>query len=261
MKANTIDEVIAYLDEIIQESRDKSTRQGYFAALYRRVTVAVKTGIAQKAFEDGARMEMFDVTFANRYFEAYDAYRQGQSLSGSWRTAFQAADQADPTLLQHLLLGMNAHINLDLGVAAATVCAGGSIQDLKADFFQINLVLASLVGECAREFGRIWPIIAWANSFLDTPEEICTAFELGQARNYAWNLAEQISALPPAAWPEAIARQDQIVNAWAKSIFRPLLPIAFVFWIGHLTERTPIQQEIDILNERVTRAQVRMSLI
>ncbi len=63
MKANTIDEVIVYLDEIINDARQKFSRRGYFAALYRRVTAAVKIRIAQKQFEDGARIEAFDVTY------------------------------------------------------------------------------------------------------------------------------------------------------------------------------------------------------
>ncbi len=261
MKANTIDEVIAYLDEIIRESRAKSNRQGYFASLYRRVTVAVKTGIDTKAFEDGDRMGVFDVTFANRYFEAYDAYRQGQPLTESWRVAFQAAEQPGPILLQHLLLGMNAHINLDLGVTAATVCPGSAIQELQADFFKINLVLASLVGECAREFGRVWPIIAWANSFLDTPEEICTAYELQQARNYAWNTALQLSAQPSSGWADAITRQDRIVGAWGQAIFHPMLPVALIFWIGRITDHSTVDQMLDILNEQIAKARLRMSLI
>jgi hypothetical protein len=260
MQAKTIDGVIAFLDDIIRESHDRSSRHGYFASLYRRVTVAVKLGIMNKTFEDGARMEMFDVTFANRYFEAYDAYRQGQPLTDSWRAALQAVEQPGPILMQHLLLGMNAHINLDLGVTAATVCPGSAIQELKADFFKINLVLASLVGECARELGRIWPIIAWANAFLDTPEEICTAYALGQSRNYAWGIAEQLSALPPSGWADAITRQDRIVNAWAQQIFRPILPMALIFWIGHITDHRTVAQTLDILNEKVAQARILISL-
>jgi hypothetical protein len=71
--AQTIDEVIARLDDIIADCKQRQSRIGYFAALYRRMTVEVQTGIAQKNFEDGNRMEQLDVIFANRYLQAYAA--------------------------------------------------------------------------------------------------------------------------------------------------------------------------------------------
>lgn len=95
------------------------SRLGYFAALYRRVTMAVKQGVADNIFQDGARMERLDVIFANRYLDALQEFRNGQPTTMSWRAAFQAAAHWYPLVLQQLLVGMNAHINLDLGVAAA----------------------------------------------------------------------------------------------------------------------------------------------
>ena len=40
--ANTIDDVIGILDEIIADCRSRGDRLGYFAALYRQVTLKVK---------------------------------------------------------------------------------------------------------------------------------------------------------------------------------------------------------------------------
>ena len=45
MKAQTIDQVIHHLDKSIQEAKDTDSRFGYFAALYRKVTIEVKKGI------------------------------------------------------------------------------------------------------------------------------------------------------------------------------------------------------------------------
>ncbi len=49
----TIDEVVARIDDIIDQSRADNSRIGYFAALYRKVTVGVRDGIAAGEFEDG----------------------------------------------------------------------------------------------------------------------------------------------------------------------------------------------------------------
>ena len=125
--AATIDEVIAQLDEVIDRARREGSRVGYFPALYRKVTVAVKEGIAAGRFEDGQRMERLDVVFANRYLEAMAAWRAGEPPTRSWQLSFEAAGRWWPIVLQHLLLGMNAHINLDLGVAAARTAPGAEL--------------------------------------------------------------------------------------------------------------------------------------
>ena len=64
-------------------------------------------------------MERLDAIFAARYLEAVQQLWSGSVPSRSWRVAFDAATQPGPIVLQHLLLGMNAHINLDLSIAAA----------------------------------------------------------------------------------------------------------------------------------------------
>ena len=60
MAAENIDQVIEQLDEIIDVARAEESRLGYFAALYRKVTIQVKKGIGENFFEDGARMERLD---------------------------------------------------------------------------------------------------------------------------------------------------------------------------------------------------------
>ena len=83
----TIDEVVQRLDSIIAESENRADRIGYFAALYRKFTGAVRDGVRAGEFLDGARMERFDVAFATRYFDALDAHRNGRPLSRTWAVA------------------------------------------------------------------------------------------------------------------------------------------------------------------------------
>ena len=81
MSARSIDEVIDSLDKIVALSREKADRVGYFAALYRKVTVAVRDGIRRGEFLDGDRMDRLDTRFANRYLDALEAYREGKPVS------------------------------------------------------------------------------------------------------------------------------------------------------------------------------------
>ena len=54
-QANTIDEVIQLLDEVIEKSKIEQSALGLFAALYREVTVKVKEGIS-----DGSVVSILD---------------------------------------------------------------------------------------------------------------------------------------------------------------------------------------------------------
>src|SRR5512143_2433563 len=87
----TIDEVIAQLDQVIECCLRVGDRLGHFAMLYRDVTVRVREGIATGRLEDGARIERLDVIFANRYLQSLDDYRACQQPSASWLVAFEAA--------------------------------------------------------------------------------------------------------------------------------------------------------------------------
>src|SRR3569833_3211800 len=103
--AKTLDDVIAALEGIIAESVDIKSRLGYFAALYLKVTNAVKEGIASGQFSDGKQLAELDVVFANRYLDAYHQWKNKQTTSNSWAVAFQQAESSQVLVLQHLLLG------------------------------------------------------------------------------------------------------------------------------------------------------------
>lgn len=63
-------------------------------------------------FDDGDRMSRFDALFVNRYLDALHSRQSGGRPSRSWEVAFGCADLPNRMGLQHLLLGINAHINL-----------------------------------------------------------------------------------------------------------------------------------------------------
>jgi hypothetical protein len=86
-------------------------------------------------------MEQLDIIFASRYFEAWDCYINHQNCSRAWQAVFKATEDSNLIVLQHLLLGINTHINLDLAIAAADCCPGDTIYDLQTDFIKINDII------------------------------------------------------------------------------------------------------------------------
>lgn len=190
LHADTIDGVIASLDRIVEWSKENNKRTGYFAALYRKVTIKVKEGIASGHFDDGARMERLDVIFANRYLDAFEAYYAGQPVSDCWKLAFKTVERWFPLVIQHLMLGMNAHINFDLGIAAAETVAESDLPALKPDFDKINDVLANLVDEVENELGEIWPLFKVIDKLFGKLDERLADKSMILARDQAWKFAQ-----------------------------------------------------------------------
>jgi len=220
--ATSIDEVLAALDVIVDRAYSERDRLGYFAALYRTVTAAVKAGIAAGSFQDGPRMERLDVTFANRYLDALHCYRSGQPCSRSWTVAFDAAKHPRNVIVQHLLLGMNAHINLDLGIAAAEVCPGDSLASLEHDFDEINTVLASLETGIEGEVCSLSPWIDLLDHIDPNAGRVIANFSIDRARECSWKTAQRLSVLNGVPRDTAIAEIDAEVALLAHLVERPI---------------------------------------
>jgi hypothetical protein len=245
--AQTIDEVISRLDEIIARCVQTHDRLGYFATLYRNVTVRVKEGIAAGRFENGPLMERFDVVFANRYFEALARYWDGQSPTRSWTVAFQAANRHPPVILQHLLLGMNAHINLDLAIAAVEVAPGPALAGLKRDFYEITALLDEMIDQVEDRIDRVSPWF-WMLDRLGgrTDEQIC-AFAIGEARDLAWRAAQELAALPPAEFQRRVEEHDSLVASLNEIIRSPGFFLNLGLMVIRMRERYPVHAVIEVL--------------
>ncbi len=222
MPARNIDQVLERLDYIIETSLNDQDPHGAFAALYRRVTAAVKDGIAVGQFDDGPRMERLDVVFANRYLDAWEARKTGKPVTEAWASVFETAGQGRKLLLQHLLLGMNAHINLDLGVAAATVCPGAAITGLHDDFNRINDLLAQMVDTVQDNLRSVSPLLGIVDWLGKDKDERFAGFSLKTTRTLAWIAATSLAALESETERNAkIDNLDQKVASIGKGIATP----------------------------------------
>ena len=245
--ADTIDEVVDRLTEIVEWSRAANSRLGYFAALYRNVTIKIGEGIAEGFFDDGGRMERLDVIFANRYLEACEAHRDGRPTTDAWTYAFRVSDQWWPIVLQHLLLGMNAHINLDLGIAAARTVPAGDLHRLHADFDKINQVLAALVSDVQNELAQIWLFLRVMNRYLGSVEGAIINFSMERARDHAWSVAERLAPLDESGQASEIAVLDTEVALFARVIRHPGVLGSTVTRLIRSGERGSVGGKIQVL--------------
>jgi hypothetical protein len=243
-----ISEVIGRLEQIVEWAKEQQSPLGYFAAVYLKMTLAVRDGIDNGLFENGSRMEQLDLRFAGRYFEAFDAWQAGQPCTQSWQAAFESARQEQFTVLQHILLGINAHINLDLGIAAAQTRSGDAIFGLRKDFDKINDIIAGLTDRVQERLADIWLPFGLLDYLLRTDDEGWVHFSIRIARGAAWKAATALAFARQSETEKALIRElDNAIAFFAQKITAP------GFWINlglrflRRGERGTVREKIETL--------------
>ena len=246
MEAETIDDVIAYLGDIIINARHKRSRLGFFPALYRLVTIEIKARCEAGYFNNNALIHDLDVVFANYYFRAYEQYTNGQQPTKSWAVAFHAAKSKHPLALQHLLLGMNAHISFDLGQAVVDASEGQLTPDLREDFDDINAILAAMIDNVQNRLRRVSPMLGLLDA-LSRFDEMIAAFSIQVARDGAWHFAER---LVEQAEGDLVAQRDEAVARVSQRVLHPRGITRLGVWLISLTERKQVPRVLDALEAR-----------
>ena len=218
---HTIDEVITHLEKIIAYCEINNNRAGYFAGLYYKVTCKVRDCINDKDFADGIRMEKLDVAFAGRYLEAFYLWIDGKQTTYSWKIAFDTVADNSALVLQHLLLGMNAHINLDLGMATANIMEGFSLEDIHSDFNTINSILASMIDAIEDCLTKVNPLMHLLNLNIYNYDEMLVQFSISTARDGAWNFAKELNGKNGIDYDRCIHTRDESIQQLGTSIAKP----------------------------------------
>ena len=220
MRPETIREVLDALDRIIDTSIANGDPKGIFAYVYRRTTDQIQRAIARKAFEDNIRMEQFDVFFANLYLDAYDNWTQGLPTSKCWAITFEGAN-TNQAIIQHILLGMNAHINYDLAITARTIMQGKPMLPLKNDFEKVNEILASIVNELQDRLSRVSPLFFLLDWIGRDKDESLINFSMAKARSFSWELACELWELEGEAYQQRLIQADQSIHQLGTWILTP----------------------------------------
>jgi Family of unknown function (DUF5995) len=235
------------LDAVVERSRARKDRSGFFAALYRGVTQEVADRAASGQFEHPERMQQFVCRFADRYLDAHRAWCSGRPTSESWAVAFASVARWRPVVLQHLLVGINAHINLDLGVTTVEIGEETGLALLAADFQTVNDVLASLVDRSQEAVSRVSPWFGLADRFGARGDEELVRFSLRRARDQAWQFAQRLAALPPSDRGDEIARVDRAVAGVARSVLHPGMRLSAPLLVVRLREPWRVAPVLDAL--------------
>jgi len=202
----TIEDVILELEKIVQETTSQQNYLCTFAIVYLQTTVAIKRAIEHGRFENPRKLQQLDVVFAGLYIRSYYAWKNGTEFPASWKYAFSKCEDKF-ALLQHILLGMNAHINLDLAVSAALTAPGRDIIGLKKDFMTVNDILSELTNTMQKQLSKISPVMGLLDILGFRQDEKVINFSIRKARDFAWINAMELALLHE---PEATNRIKEI---------------------------------------------------
>ena len=212
---------------------DATDASGYFPAMYARVTRAVDDGISTGRFEDGNRMAEFARSFAGRYLVP----RAGTPpIPGCWRAAWDVSGDGHLLIVQHLLLGVNAHVNHDLPLVVVDLATARDIPlaEMRPDFDSINSVLAETQPAVLADLGRL---AAWVNAAASMGGGRVFNFSLTVARDQAWRAATRLYPLDESERAAEVAELDRLVRVLAYLITRPAPPLGLLVPLARMLER------------------------
>lgn len=191
------------MQTLVDQWNTAGDRRAIFLACYQRMTEHMLMAIARHAFHDTTWVYRLIGDFADYYFVALTAWEQGTGGPQVWQHTFACAARNDATIVQHLLLGVNAHINYDLVLVLDDLLhpewpqlAERERQQRHADYDAVNRVIALTIDRVQDEviapYARAMRILDRALGPLD---EWCTAHLIRNWRNDVWQQAMQMIAL------------------------------------------------------------------
>lgn len=223
----------ATIEQLRAAAHEAGDASGYFAAMYARVTDRVQHAIDEGRFGDGERMAHFARTFADWYLGPRTGTRQQPAC---WVTAGDAAHDSTLLIVQHLLLGVNAHVNHDLPqvVVELATATDEPIEVLRPDFDAINDILAETQPAILRDLGRV---SGWTQIAAAAGGGRVFNFSLDRARDEAWRTAVRLERLDPATRIVDAGELDSVVTGLSQLITAPRRPVRWLLrvprWLEH----------------------------
>lgn len=188
-----------------------------FLRCYALMTDAMIRGLGTGDFEDSEWVDDLLTDFAQRYFEAMAAYdRAVESVPTVWRLANDSCRDPAVWPLQRLLLGINAHINLDLPLTVAVLLSRESrgvdaAARRRGDYERVNDIIGRTldqVQDVVVEPGAPW--LEAMDVLLGRADEFVASRLLYRWRDRAWDHALQLATAPDqAGWDAVIGEVER----------------------------------------------------
>jgi hypothetical protein len=147
-------------------------------------------------------------------------------------------------LVQHVVLGINAHINLDLAVAAAQTSPGDEIASLRDDFERICEVLTDVLCRLQGALNDVSPLLGGLDTVLGRIDEEVLGFQVQRARAEAWEAAVLLAGQDAAGRAATVRMLDRYAYGLGRLVLAPPFPLPAALEVVRFTERTPIGEVV-----------------
>jgi hypothetical protein len=212
-------------------ARSRSDALGYFPAMYARVTDRVAAGIVEGRFDDGPRMDEFITAFADRYLKAFD---EPVARARCWQACWDVSNDGKLLIVQHLVLGINAHVNYDLPQTVAGIARrSNDWAGVRRDFDAVNGILAATSVDVLRDLDRV---ARWTNEAAALGGGKVFNFSLRRARDQAWSAARRLAVMDAEQQANEVRELDDLVAVLAYLVSRPVFPASLVMGLARRFE-------------------------
>jgi hypothetical protein len=220
----SIDDVVSGLGAFEAEFAATADRRGVFVEAYLLITLELRSRIERGVFDDGAWVARYIVAFAELYRRALVAYEAGEGpLPRAWKAAFDAAKQPSTLILQHLVLGINAHINNDLPNALFAIGIDPNRESRKRDHDAVNEALRQATAPVEQRVCELYaPGLGELKREVFGLDKLLASFSFEKARAAAW--ASGVSLVNATSDPERQLVRDHIddtAGALAQLVLAP----------------------------------------
>ncbi len=228
---------MAIKDPILEQMRQQSLQweqatdqRSVFLSCYALMTDNMLLTLQQGEFHDPVWVDRLLRRFASYYFTALEAYNRSESSAPAvWRVVFDATRSPEVQALQHLLLGVNTHINYDLVLTLVDLLEGEwetlSAEQRShryADHCHVNEVIGRTIDAVQDQIiePRL-PALDLVDHLFGPVDEWLTSRLIRQWREQVWRQAEQMletfslkrrDDLREAVESETLRRSQAILN-------------------------------------------------
>jgi hypothetical protein len=188
------------MQQMATQWRQAGDRRAIFAEAYGTMTANMEQAVGGSAFTDPVWVARLLERFADYYFGAVHSYEHGSGgCPQVWAEAFRYCDERDLHPLQHLFLGVNAHINYDLPLALVDVLDDWPLlapdrRDARyRDYEAVNRVIGGTIDAVQADVvAERSPMLGWADAVLGRVDEWLFSHLIGDWRDDVWDRAVRL---------------------------------------------------------------------
>jgi hypothetical protein len=229
---------------LISEAEKDNDKLAYFAFVYLKTTLKIKEAIASGQFENGFQIEKLNIIMARNYLDAYSRYVNQKLITLSWRKAFIPPQKSQLILTQHLLLSINAQVNLNLGIAIAEILENEDFESLRADFNQVHSIFSSVAQEVLNKMSSDWPFLKLLLKITGNNPKYWFRRIISDGRNEIWDFAVRFSNVPDNNKARALSVRNQEVISKTEILFDSGPVANFIFRFIRNAEEGTVENKL-----------------